>query len=197
MFIIITVSSLALAFLIYKVISNNNQSLDTKLFNYDIQRDDIINDITYHKNQIESLEKIKSKLNDKIIVLLTKKIINFHKEHQHFNNNAIKKIKYLISTYANGNEYIENTVYENIDVYIDVEQIKNCDITNYNSLDQNLNNNEKNINSEYTTSSDDDEYTNESDNSNNDSNNESDNSNNDSNNDSNDDIEESLVELID
>ena len=121
-------SSLALAFMFYKAYESDNENrLDQKLDNYYSRKEEIYQEIIDHKEAIEKLYEEIDTVDENIINLLTKKILTFHKEHIKFNNKAVRNIRTLIDYYSNGHEGIEDQVYENIDPYVDVEQVKDCD----------------------------------------------------------------------
>jgi hypothetical protein len=128
MYIYMAMSSLALAFMFYKAYGSDNENrLDQKLDNYYSRKEEIYQEIIDHKEAIEKLYEEIDNVDENIVNLLTKKILTFHKEHIKFNNKAVRNIRTLIDHYSNGNEGIEDKVYENIDPYVDVEQVKDCD----------------------------------------------------------------------
>ena len=148
----IAISGITFVYIVYKNFNKENKNnLDEKINYYNTKRDNIDEDIEDHLQKIEDLKNEKISIDEKLTDLLTKKIIGFHKEHIKFNNKSVKKIKYLIDLYSNGNKIIENNIYDNIDEYIDIQQVKNCDISNY-ELDEIS----SDSNDEFITSSEDD-----------------------------------------
>lgn len=129
MIFVIAITSLTMICVLYKTYSYIYQpSLDVKLAKYDEERDNIDESIDYYTNKIRDLQVKKEEVNEKITVLLSKKIITFHEAHQKYNNTAIQNIRDLISKFSRGNQYIENKVYTFIDPYFDIEQIKKSEI---------------------------------------------------------------------
>lgn len=148
----LAISGITFAYIVYKNFNKENKNnLDEKINYYNTKRDNIDEDIEDHLQKIEELKNEKISIDEKLTELLTKKIIGFHKEHIKFNNKSVKKIKYLIDLYSNGNKIIENNIYNNIDEYIDIQQVKDCDISNY-ELDEIS----SDSNEEFITSSEDD-----------------------------------------
>ena len=129
MIFVIAITSLTMICVLYKTYNYIYQpSLDIKLAKYDEERDNIDGSIEYYTNKIRDLQIKKEDTNEKITVLLSKKIITFHEEHQKYNNTSIQNIRDLIAKFSKGNQYIENKVYTLIDPYFDVDQIKKSEI---------------------------------------------------------------------
>ena len=100
----IALSGIALAYIFYQSFNKDSQnSLDKKINYYDNKRDEIDEDIEDHERKIEELKEERKRVDEKMTVLLTKKIISFHKDHQKFNEKSVKKIKHLINVYGEGN----------------------------------------------------------------------------------------------
>jgi hypothetical protein len=166
MIVFVTITSITITYIIYKIVNYNRQNvIDKKLDLYYKERDQIENDIITHNDTINLLKIQTNDINKKIANLLVKKIIFFHKEHQKFNENAIKKIKCLLITYANEQQDIQNYVFDNISDYVDVEQIKHCQISD-NAINNNIDEDYSASSDHITDSSDDNDDDNDNDNDN-------------------------------
>lgn len=129
------ISGIALAYIIYQNFNQSQNNLDEKINYYDKTRGNIDEDIQDYKNKIEELKEERKNIDGKLTVLLTKKIKGFNKDYEKFNEKSVKKIKHIINFYGEGNEEMENNIYNNIESVIDVKQVKECDDTDYDSTD--------------------------------------------------------------
>lgn len=115
MLVIVTISSLAISYIIYSTIFKNDPNkLEKKLDFYDRRKEDIENEIEDHKNSITILEDEKKDVERKISNLLIKKIENYAKEDDQNVKNLFKKIKKEVNFYCEGDENMRDNVYNNI-----------------------------------------------------------------------------------
>ena len=130
----IALSGIALAYIFYKNFNKDSQNnLDKKIIYYEDKRCEIDDNIEDYENKIEEMKEERKIIDGKMTTLLTKKIISFHKDHKKYNEKSVKKIKHLINIHGEGNKEIEDKVYANIDTYIDVQQVKECEVSDNNS----------------------------------------------------------------
>lgn len=147
MYSFIIISGVAVFYLFFKVMFDNGcknqETIDEKLEKYDKERYDTLYELKETKSQLYSLKNKKKDLDDKIILILTNKILTFHKKYKKFNNDSIKKINQIIEQYTYNNDYMVNKIYQNIDGYIDVQELKkfsdNIDSDESDDSDYNIN----------------------------------------------------------